>query len=390
MTEHAQPEPLDDYTLPAALAGELDAAKRDLVLAVANNPEPLDQLRAVKTSAKRLAVATRHSGVPWQIVRDQLFDQARNCGVVAELGELTIATALEKGLHDFSEPESTSGHAVELDPPADDWQPPTAIPGSQDHMAEPEQIPAAPFISPPSWPEEPPPRVSWVAHNLIPRGDVSSLGGDGGSGKTMLALQLATAMARGAPDWLGAVIEPSPVVFLSGEEPEDEIRRRVDRIAVRQGFDCDDLADLHFWFPTDVAGCTFATPGPGGVMQATPLFRSVEAAVRTMRPGLVVLDNVAAVFAGNQNDRVMVRTFVNLWRGMARAAGCGATRSSEPIGDAERHRPRRQYGLAQQCPRRASSESSRGQGRRRPRRARAGMREKQLCPAGQSCSARMG
>jgi hypothetical protein len=199
MTEHAQPEPLDDFALPAALVAELDVAKCDLVLAVMSNPDPLAQLRAVKTSAKRMAVPTRHSGVPWQIIRDRLFEQAENSGIVAELGELTIATALEKGLHDF-EPEHANGHALELDAPRDDWEAPGEIPESQDRTAEPEQIPAAPFISPPSWPKEPPPRVSWVAHNLIPRGDVSSLGGDGGSGKTMLALQLATAMARGAPD----------------------------------------------------------------------------------------------------------------------------------------------------------------------------------------------
>ena len=194
----------------------------------------------------------------------------------------------------------------------------------------PELVPAAPLVSPPTWPKEPPPRVAWVAHNLIPRGDVSSLGGDGGSGKTMLALQLATAMARGAQDWLGAVVDPGPVVFLSGEEPEDEIRRRVARIGARQGFDCDVLADLHFWFPSDFAGCTFATPGPGGVMQATPLFRSIEAAITERRPALVVLDNVAAVFAGNQNDRVMVRTFVNLFRGMARTTGCGVLLLDHP------------------------------------------------------------
>ena len=31
----------------------------------------------------------------------------------------------------------------------------------------------------------------------------------------------------------------------------------------------------------------------------------------------VVVDNVAATFAGNQNDRVSVRSFVNLWRQIA-------------------------------------------------------------------------
>lgn len=306
--------------------------------------DPRTKLDALKRAATDLAMPIRHGFLDYYDIEERLIDLADSQGLVADLTrglvELAVATALKTPpLSDPSPLERVNGQTAEAiddaPPPSgpDDYgfvALPTAIPGSQDRTAEPEQTPAAPFISPPSWPKEPPPRVSWVAHNLIPRGDVSSLGGDGGSGKTMLALQLATAMARGASDWLGAVVEPAPVVFLSGEEPEDEIRRRVDRIAARQGFDCDDLADLHFWFPTDVAGCTFATPGPGGVMQATPLFRSIEAAVCSLRPGLVVLDNVAAVFAGNQNDRVMVRTFVNLWRGMARAAGCGVLLLDHP------------------------------------------------------------
>jgi RecA-family ATPase len=240
------------------------------------------------------------------------------------------------------EPEPTSHdnngfHALDLiESEAPEGNEPPPPNGLEDYdlpaggINEPEQIPAAPFISPPSWPKEPPPRVSWVANNLIPRGDVSSLGGDGGSGKTMAALQLSTALARGAPDWLGHVIEPGPVVFLSGEEPQDEIRRRVGRIAARQGFDISVLVDLHFWFPSDFADCTLATPGNGGVMQDTPLMRSITAAIAQVRPVLVVLDNVAAVFAGNQNDRVMVRTFVNLWRGIARTTGAGVLLLDHP------------------------------------------------------------
>jgi RecA-family ATPase len=240
------------------------------------------------------------------------------------------------------EPEPTSHdnngfHALDLiESEAPEGNEPPPPNGLEDYdlpaggINEPEQIPAAPFISPPSWPKEPPPRVSWVANNLIPRGDVSSLGGDGGSGKTMAALQLSTALARGAQDWLGHVIEPGSVVFLSGEEPQDEIRRRVARIATRQGFDISELADLHFWFPSDFADCTLATPGNGGVMQDTPLMRSITAAIAQVRPVLVVLDNVAAVFAGNQNDRVMVRTFVNLWRAIARATGAGVLLLDHP------------------------------------------------------------
>jgi RecA-family ATPase len=47
------------------------------------------------------------------------------------------------------------------------------------------------------------------------------------------------------------------------------------------------------------------------------LFKSIEARILEIGPVLVVLDNVAAVYAGNQNNRLMVRSFVNLFRRIA-------------------------------------------------------------------------
>jgi RecA-family ATPase len=64
----------------------------------------------------------------------------------------------------------------------------------------------------------------------------------------------------------------------------------------------------------------FATPDRSGIMHPTPLFRSIEAAIAEIAPVLVIVDNVAATFTGNQNDRVMVRSYVNLWRTIARQA----------------------------------------------------------------------
>lgn len=302
---------------------------RPVFEAVIAAPDARGKLDALKRTATDLAIPIRHGMLDRYEIEERRIDLADSHGLIAELTrgtvEIVIATALNTPAL-ASEPEN--GHTADLDPPQDDWQPPAEIPDAA--AATPEHIAQAALVTPLDWPDEPPPRVSWVAHNLIPRGDVSSLGGDGGSGKTMAALQLGAAMARGAQDWLGCVIEPGPVVFLSGEEPEDEIRRRVGRIAARQGFDLSELANLHFWFPSDFADCTLALPRPGGVMQATPLMRSIETAINQIRPALVVLDNVAAVFAGNQNDRVMVRTFVNLWRGIARSTGAGVLLLDHP------------------------------------------------------------
>ena len=174
------------------------------------------------------------------------------------------------------------------------------------------------LITPAQWPNEEPAPVDWLAFQRIPRGDVTTLHGDGGTGKTDIALQLAANVARTAPDWLGHEIACGPVVIISGEEPEREVRRRIWLHAQRDGYAAESLTDLHLWFPEETAGAVLATPDRNGVMQPTPLFRSIEAAIRLIAPVLVVVDNVAATFAGNQNDRVNVRSFVNLFRAIAR------------------------------------------------------------------------
>jgi RecA-family ATPase len=183
-----------------------------------------------------------------------------------------------------------------------------------------EEIRPAPasLITPTQWPTEAPPPVDWLAHQRIPRGDVTTLHGDGGAGKTDIAIHLAESCARGAPYWLGHEIARGKVVIVSAEEPERELRRRTWMHGQRDGFSADDLSDLHLWFPDDVAGAVFAVPDRTGIMRPTPLFRSIEAAIAEVAPILVIVDNVAATFTGNQNDRVMVRSYVNLWRTVAR------------------------------------------------------------------------
>jgi RecA-family ATPase len=181
--------------------------------------------------------------------------------------------------------------------------------------------PAAPAVlkTPAEWPNEEPAPVDWLAFQRIPRGDVTTLHGDGGAGKTDIALRLAANVARGAPDWLGHEIARGPVVLVSAEEPEREIRRRTWLHGQRDGYAPAELTNLFQWFPDNgTADTALATPDRAGIMRPTPLFDSIGVAIHQAQPVLIVVDNVAATFAGNQNDRVMVRTYVNLWRAIAR------------------------------------------------------------------------
>lgn len=90
----------------------------------------------------------------------------------------------------------------------------------EEQAAEPARL-----VTPVDWPSDPPPPVEWLAAGQIPRGEVTTLHGDGGSGKTDIALRLAANVVRGAPDWLGHAICQGPVVIVSAEEPEREVGR---------------------------------------------------------------------------------------------------------------------------------------------------------------------
>jgi RecA-family ATPase len=51
---------------------------------------------------------------------------------------------------------------------------------------------------------------------------------------------------------------------------------------------------------------------------------------RVLRPRLILLDNSADIFGGNENDRAQVRQFIGLLRGLAIASGAAILLTSHP------------------------------------------------------------
>jgi len=260
-------------------------------------------------------------GLDKQAVADALHDISVELDIPADEAQAIFAEKpLANGHTHSDEPTQVNGHSA--DPPDDGWQSPTEIPdsaaadaGANEQKKDSVEVK---LVTPANWPNEQPSPVEWLAFQRIPRGDVSTIHGDGGSGKTDGLLQLASACARGAQDWFGAVIQPGPSIFLSVEEPEQEIRRRLHRLGERDGYDPRALKDLHFWFPDDLKDCALAAPDKTGIMQPRPLFEALEKKIAAIGPVLVALDNVAATYIGEQIGRVHTRTFTNLFRGIAR------------------------------------------------------------------------
>jgi RecA-family ATPase len=168
----------------------------------------------------------------------------------------------------------------------------------------------------------------WLVPHLIPAGQVTELRGDGGAGKSTLALQLCVSAVAGAL-WLGMMIEHGgPAIYLASEDDADELHRRLTAIMAKAGVEPTALADFHVWpLATEdpaLAALSMNRIGP------TPLWAELVAHVESIRPALVVLDSRADVFAGEEINRQQVRWFVGRLRELAVRTGVAVVVLAHP------------------------------------------------------------
>ena len=158
-----------------------------------------------------------------------------------------------------------------------------------------------------------PPR-RWLVDGWIPMNAVTMISGDGGLGKSLVSMQLATACAIGQP-WLGQHTMSCRALGIWCEDDADELHRRQDSINRHYGVGFGDLEHLAW----------VSRPGADSVMmnfrydvgEATEFYQSVHNLAADTGAQLVVLDSLHDLFAGNENIRPQARQFVNLLRALA-------------------------------------------------------------------------
>jgi RecA-family ATPase len=207
---------------------------------------------------------------------------------------------------------------------ADDGPPPVDSLDAFDGQAAPNvQSAAEPqatvyqVVTPADWKGIKPHQQAFLASARIPCGDLTILTGNGGSGKTEIAMQLLVYVAAGLADWLGCTIENGLALFLSCEEPEHNIRDRVERICKHRCIDPHGVTDLRLVFP-ELDATWLAHVGKDGRLSKAPLMDWLEDWIRQHRPRLVVVDSIAAVFDGDAIARRQVRGFLAMLRKIAR------------------------------------------------------------------------
>jgi hypothetical protein len=113
---------------------------------------------------------------------------------------------------------------------------------------KPDAEPPLPFINIAAWHNAPTPEREWVVRDRVPLAAVTLMSGEGGVGKTILALHLAVATALGR-DWLNALPTPGSTLVVCCEDDTDELHRRLDRIVKHYnatlGATYQELKDMH-------------------------------------------------------------------------------------------------------------------------------------------------
>ena len=194
-----------------------------------------------------------------------------------------------------------------------------------------------PYLRPLTWAMigVPEPR-RWLIDQWLPAGSVTLLTGEGGAGKSRLALQLAAGIAanhNNTDSWIEGADAPkignavpnggTPVVYATWEDRSEEFARRLSQISGEPAPWCEPSA-LDNLKILDLAGYgpLWATATRYDGPSLTPLGRAVRQVVEDTNARLLILDSLAAVYGANENDRGQVRDCMASWDAWATSADC--------------------------------------------------------------------
>ncbi len=165
--------------------------------------------------------------------------------------------------------------------------------------------------------QEPKPKEFAIAP-LAPAGEVTLCTGKGSAGKSLLAQQLATAAAIGNTA-LGC-FTPSPMTaaYITCEDDAQELHWRQKHICDAMGIALETLAGkLHLASLRGQLGNELAVFAHDGTLKPTTTYERLRSLLRETGAAIVFLDNIAHLFAGNENDRYQVAAFINLLNRLA-------------------------------------------------------------------------
>jgi RecA-family ATPase len=161
-----------------------------------------------------------------------------------------------------------------------------------------------------------PPAREWCIDHWLPAGHVTLLSGAPGSGKTLVAQAIGSCLTNRF-EYLDFIPSQQRVLMWACEDDEAELWRRQVAIAKWQHESLASFSDKLFVHSYEGRAVELAVRRDQQLV-ATPMLAELEAQIRDYRASVVILDNIARLFGGNENDRHEVTSFVAMLAGAAR------------------------------------------------------------------------
>lgn len=176
---------------------------------------------------------------------------------------------------------------------------------------------------------EPTPK-SFIIPNLVPAGEVTLLTGPGSAGKSLLAQQLATALAAGMPT-LRLNLPKASAIYISCEDDDEQLHWRQAHICQSLQIPMKNLkGSLQVASLRGALDNTLINIAQDGEIELLPAYHALTDLIRRSQAAFVALDNVAHLFGGNENDRGEVTRFVNCLNRLAGDTGAAILLLAHP------------------------------------------------------------
>ncbi|MRG55698.1 AAA family ATPase [Phyllobacterium sp. SYP-B3895] len=156
---------------------------------------------------------------------------------------------------------------------------------------------------------------------ILPMRNTIMLSGDGGVGKSWIAMQLAVAIVAGTP-WLDIAVRQGGTLYVSAEDDFQETHARLFDICEAEGIDLASLTELKLSLLAGRDAVLAVEDAKAGRMQATKLYQALVQQLEHELPTLLILDNLADIFSGNENSRPLAKQFIGMLRHLAIEFNC--------------------------------------------------------------------
>lgn len=163
--------------------------------------------------------------------------------------------------------------------------------------------------------DKPVPERRWIVPDWIPRHQVTLMTGDGGTGKSLLTLQLMVACATGA-QWVGLDVEPVGSFGVFAEDDDTELHIRLASICQSMSLPIADVRNMA-WRSAVVDPCEMVAINERGMPTPTRYYDWIEKTVDELGVRLVALDAATNLFGGDEIKRRQVNAFLVMLRRLA-------------------------------------------------------------------------